>query len=104
MTRPPPRLTPFPYPTLFRSTCSSSPRPRCGAFLRLALPCVNAVAAQDVADDDRDAAERGERRRVAADADLHAAVERVTGAQLVDRTRIDGRHSHAVNLLPRKPE
>src|SRR5947209_12660493 len=76
MTRPPPRLTPFPYPTLFRSTCSSSPRPRCGAFLRLALACVNAVAAQDVADDDRDAAERGERRRAAADANLHAAVER----------------------------
>src|SRR5207249_11800422 len=72
--------------------------------LRLALAGVHAVRAEDVADDNRNAAERGKIGRAPADPELHAAVKRVACAELVNGTGIDSHDRRTGRVLAREPE
>src|SRR5262245_45580229 len=72
------------------------------AALDLALARMDA-GADHVADDDRDAAERGHPGS-ASETDLHAEVERVSRAELVDRAAVHRDDATAVGFLSREPE
>src|SRR5262245_42654673 len=87
-------------------TWTRGPLPPAGflgvASLRLALARAHRRAG-DVAEHDRQTAERGE-AVTAGDSHLQAAVERVAHAELVDRAGVDRGDTRAVRLLPREPE
>src|SRR6266498_856468 len=65
---------------------------------------MHAMSAENVADDDRDTAEGGERWRTPADPNLHAAVERISRPELVNGSGVDRDDGCARGFLPRVPE
>src|SRR6185369_8423971 len=75
-----------------------------GALLSVPLSCVHAVLAENVADDDRETAERRQIGSAAGNADLDAAVDCESRPQLVNRAEVERGDGAALRFLSREPE
>src|SRR5215813_8609491 len=71
---------------------------------RLTLSCVHTVLAGDVADDRGKTGKRRKRRSVGGQTRLHAAVDGVSRADLVNAAGVDRHDRSAANVLPGDPE
>src|SRR5437867_3712378 len=75
-----------------------------GCGLAAPMSGMNAVVSGDVANNDRDAAEAGNCRRVFAEPELHAAIKRELRVDRVNGADVEGRHRAALRVLAREPE